>query len=122
MWELPIPFALIGASALTLAGIWLYYWLDDRSKKKRAHRRRNIDKGSALLNKLVAARNDEFAGVIPGTCGQIRPGEWQCNCADPDNGCLVLKKLRSQAEPSEEKTNRRAAIMAQKARKAKNEA
>lgn len=112
MWRL----YAIGAGLVLFGCIWLYYWLDDRSQKKKAHRRRNIDKGSAVLDKLVAARNDEFAGVIPGTCGQIRPGEWQCNCAEPENGCLTLKELKSKADPPEEKTNRRAAIMAQRER------
>lgn len=116
MWRL----YLIAAGCLALMCVWLYYWLDDRSKKKQAYRRRNLDKGTAVLNKIRAARNDEFAGVIPGTCGQVRPGEWQCNCADQSKPCKTLLLLKSQVEKAEDKANmtdRRGAIAAQKAKK-----
>lgn len=51
------------------------------------------------------------------TCGQIRPGEWQCNCKEPENGCVVLRDLKANNKSAEEVTNRRGAIAAQKARK-----
>ena len=69
------------------------------------------------------AFKDAISIPIPATCGQVRPGEWQCNCIDQTKPCIVLLRLRSQVDEVEEKlqmTDRRGAIAAQKARKKKN--
>lgn len=124
---------------LGLAGIllfvWSIYWVDEKAKRKRldkivdehVHPWTDIHKvlkgnnsGGAWRNRTWKPNpgfNDEFAGAIPGTCGQIRPGEWQCNCAEPQHGCTTLERLKSEGGLAEEKTDRRGAIAAQKARK-----
>ena len=124
----------IGAGCLALLSVFTYYWLRERqldrarkaASKTMPHdhpwqmRVGGANNGGQWRNRTWKPNpgfNDEFAGVIPGTCGQIRPGEWQCNCDEPKNGCLVLKGLKSGDEPAEEMTDRRGAIAAQKARK-----
>lgn len=125
---------IVGGGALLLAAIWSWFYITQKSNEKKhldlikehTHPWKDIhavlkgnNSGGTWRNRTWKPNpgfNDEFAGVVPGTCGQIRPGEWQCNCADPKNGCLVLNKLRSEDQPSEERTDRRGAIAAQKAR------
>lgn len=113
MWK------IVAALGAALACVYAYYWVKENVKLRWNRLETYVDPehhDHPWARKLRTATNDEFAGVIPGTCGQIRPGEWQCNCAEPKNGCLVLKELRSEDEPAEEITNRRGAIAAQKAR------
>lgn len=101
--------------ALVLAGVWAwYYCIKPSPSKKEEH-----DHPWNRTWKPNPGFNDEFAGVIPGTCGQIRPGEWQCNCADQTAPCRVLLELKSQVDAAEKLliTDRRGAIAAQKARK-----
>jgi hypothetical protein len=126
--------------AVLLFFVYAIYWVDDKWKRT-ARRRRAIKDGTFVTHsgptgvtgrtggannggawrnrtwKPNPGFNDEFAGAIPGTCGQIRPGEWQCNCIDKDAGCRVLIRLKNADEPAEERTDRRGAIAAQKARK-----
>ena len=120
---------VLGLSGILLF-IWAIYWIDDRRKKKydvrdsatAAYHRKHggANNGGSWRNRTWKPNpgfNDEFAGPIAGTCGQIRPGEWQCNCAEPQHGCTTLERLKSSNEPAEEKTDKRGAIAAQKARK-----
>jgi hypothetical protein len=118
MWRLYV----IGAGCLLLLSIFVYYWWDERVKDK--ERKRLREHGSLVPNPTP---NDEFAGtgvlssVLPqGFCGVVRPGEWQCNCADQSSPCATLLSLKSKLERAEDKnmTDRRGAIAAQKARKA----
>lgn len=55
------------------------------------------------------------------TCGHIRPGEWQCNCEDKTKPCSVLVRMRTGTDAQIEIPDRRGAIVAQKARKARLE-
>jgi hypothetical protein len=130
MWQLQV----LGAMGLALFVVYTYYRIKEKHALKRivdehVHPWSDIHKvlkgnnsGGAWRNRTWKPNpgfNDEFAGAIPGTCGQIRPGEWQCNCAEPQHGCTTLERLKSSAGEAEEKTDRRGAIAAQKARKKK---
>jgi hypothetical protein len=117
----------LGLAAI-LFFVYAIYWVDDKWKRT-ARRRRAIRNGTFVERdgswfnrtwKPNPGFNDEFAGVVPGTCGQIRPGEWQCNCTDQTKPCTVLVRMRSEVDAQKDKleiTDRRGAIAAQKARK-----
>ncbi|GAG19985.1 unnamed protein product [marine sediment metagenome] len=112
MWRL----YLIAAGCLALLCVFVYYWFDEKVKDKDRKKRDHINKTWTPKPGF----NDEFAGRLPGTCGQVRAGEWQCNCADQTKPCSTLLLLKSQVEKDEEKANmtdRRGAIAAQKRKK-----
>ena len=104
MWQLQ----LIAGCALALTLVYLFYCNLGVSLRSRV--------SSNIGHEPNPEVNDE-AGTFTMGCGQIRAGEWQCNCAEPHKGCLVLIGLKSANGPAEEMTNRRGAIAAQKARK-----
>ncbi len=111
----------IGAGFLLILSISLYYWLDERAKNKADKKRSEALKKMAGTFPRSQRLRDGVSVPIPATCGQIRPGEWQCNCIDKP--CIVLLQLKSQVEEAEDKlqmTDRRGAIAAQRARKKKN--
>ena len=100
---------IIGICALVLALVWMYYCCTVTTRNNKGGASRNTCERDPLVSQ------DGRYGMW--VCGQIRPREWQCNCEEPKNGCLVLKALRSEGEPAEERADRRGAIAAQKARK-----
>ena len=119
--------ALSGFAAI--AFIWLWFAVKDKLREAKKYRKAQ-EAQEELKDMLLSSSRPPFSqrtgiGGNPfknngAICGQVRPGEWKCNCSDQSKPCTVLVGLKStleSAEASAQITDRRGLIAAQKARK-----